>query len=389
MDFWTPEMRTAFINEAVNSITSTGERGVYRYRVFEDMQSAIGATEDVRRTTVTRVLAEVIHDKAKKLALGAYAHIVQKLCNNPVIGNRIFRDVVVLLKGSNAHLYFNNRTPNDIFNVSDTDIVVCIANTLSPDTFNMVKYQVEISIRQALSQYKRAVDNLLFLGGNATDTNQLLTPAEVAAFKEELTRRLADVRATDNDGTPLVGEFISPFASTEARNKCSRYSFMIKNSIACEGKKVMIHVPHFDKCECIPAKKTPMFISINDTLDFDRNKEGSKGKFTLHRMKMNVLHKWYDEENGQFREEKIPADFVDVSVPDRDDEELKHFWEHGMCVSVHEPSMNMWLTIPDLPTCIAELRRILDTYDNCEQKRMKRMRKLDALCDLQMLCHQQ
>lgn len=378
MERWTPEMRNAFINDAIHSTEQCGERGVYRYRVFTDNGDAANQPEDPRRTTVTRVLSEVIFNHGRKLALGAYEHLLQKLYNNPVIGSHIFRDVIVLLKGSNAHIYFNNRTVDEIFKVSDSDIVVCIRPDLPRDVFDMLKHQVEISVRQAISQYKRTLDQLLFLGGSDSDAHMpFMTQQEVVELKNEINRAFQTIEFMDN-GDRIDGVFLSPFMDTETRNKCSRYSFLITKSQVSENN-VMVHLPHYDHCERIPLRKTPLFVSINETLDFDRNDEGSRGKFTLHRMKLNVLHSWMDIEIGMIREDKIPADFVDISVPDKDDVELQHFWQKGMYVSVYEPCINMWVAIPDLPTCISELQRILELYNNVEQKREKRIRKLQAL----------
>ena len=380
MDRFTPAMRNALIEEAVTSTVSYGGEGVYKWRVFDEESTSNNtaqSAEDPRRATATRIFSETMHACAKRLALGAYHHLVQKLYNNPVIGSRIFRDVVVMLKGSNAHLYYNNRVVDDTFNVSDSDIVVCILNTLPADVFAMIKHQVEISVRQTLSQYKRLLDQLLFLGGDAggspTCNDQLMEADDVARFKEAFTAAVEAVVTLDN-GDELDGQFVSPFKDNETRNKCSRYSFMITNSKVSDNK-VLIHVPHYDQCERIPLRKTPMFVSVNNSLDFDRNADGCRGKFTLHRMKMNILHK----RSSDGHEEKVPVDFLDISVPDRDDEELKHFWEQGMYVSVFEPDMNLWVAIPDLPTCISELQRILDDYENTEVKREKRLRKLTAL----------
>jgi hypothetical protein len=366
-------MRNELIEEAVTSTVPFGGDGVYKWRVFEDDSennaNATKCADDPRRTTATRIFSEAMHAHAKRLALGAYHHLVQKLRSNPVIGSRIFHDVVVMLKGSNAHLYYNNRVVDETFNVSDSDIVVCILNTLPPDVFAMIKHQVEISVRQTLSQYKRLLDQMLFLADASVPDEP-----DVATFKKEFTSAVEAVKTLDN-GEDLEGEFISPFRDTESRNKCSRYSFLITNS-KVSANKVLVHVPHYDQCERIPLRKTPMFTSVNNSLDFERNANatGCKGKFTLHRMKMNIIHRRPDG-----YDDKVPIDFLDISVPDRDDEELKHFWEQGMYVSVFEPTMNLWVAIPDLPTCISELQRILDDYDSTEPKREKRMRKLAAL----------
>ena len=132
-------------------------------------------------------------------------------------------------------------------------------------------------------------------------------------------------------------------------------------------------------CERVPLRYTPLFCSFNETIDFNRDENGSKGCFNLYRLKMNILHRSFDADKNSVRDDKIPADLIDVSIPDKGDIELGHFWNRGMSINVYDKDAALWVTVPDVPTCIAELTRILDLYESCESKREKRIRKLEAL----------
>lgn len=382
MEQWTHETRKAFVEKAVNSEEEYGKSGNYIFKRMEKQMVDGCMVEDARRATVTRVLAEALFTpEFKSLALSFYSLLVHKLCMNPVVGNMCFREFIVLMKGSNAHVYLNGGIMDDVFRVSDTDIVVCINPFLPIETFDVIKRQVEITIRQTMSQYKRTLDQMLYLNGGTQNNNFApIVPENVTAgFKQAFTAKLEAVKVLEGEDIEMAGGFISPFKDNETRNKCSRNSFIITNSKASKDHVVRVEVPHFDMCERVPLKRTPFFCSFNETIDFSRDDTGSKGRFNLYRLKMNVLHRWTDVEIGVQKEDKIPADVFDVSIPDRDDVELIHFWSRGMSVNVLDKDTHIWVTIPDVPTCIAELTRILDTYESVESKKEKRMKKLEAL----------
>jgi hypothetical protein len=328
----------------------------------------------------------------KSMTLNFYGLLVQKLACHPIIGHLFQRQFMVLLKGGNSHVYLNGGV-DSLFKPSDMDITVCINPFLPRPEFDHIKGQVEIAVRQALSQYKRALDYLLFLNGNgdSQQANQLtqvmykpiLTPEAVEAFKAAFNAKLATF--VPPPGTPAENiQFASPCASTDIRNKCSRPSFLLTNSQISANHVVMVEVPHFDRCERIPLRKTPLFCSFNETIDFNRTggedtDDTCRGKFNLYRLKMNVMFKSLNSASDEWEEDKVPADFIDVTVPDMDDIELQHFWTRGRSVNVYDKDANQWVTIPDLATSIEELERILQQYESCDAKKEKRMRKLAVL----------
>lgn len=383
---WTPDMRNAFVERAVTSEDEYGREGHYIFKKMKILGNNGIMEEDMRRSAVTKALAESVHQGPfKGLVMNFYPMLLHKLGMNPVVGHLMYRDFVVVLKGSNAHVYLNGGAIDETFNVSDMDIVVYINPFIERSAFDLIKTQVEITIRQTMSQYKRSIDHTLFLGTNAGMTQPLLPPHIAQEFKDDFSKRIAHL-TTLEDGAPIEGVFVSPFDSNDIRNKCSRNSFIIKNSKASDEHVVRVEVPHFDMCERIPLRRTPMFCSFNETINFDRDSMNngtahseSKGHFNLYRLKMNVIHKWTDVETGVQREDKIPADFIDVSIPDKDDIELVHFWSHGTCMNVFDKDVGMWLCVPDIKTCISELDRILQQYNSCEHKKDKRHKKVNAL----------
>jgi hypothetical protein len=375
MDHWTPADRNSFIMEAVNEpLRTRGYKGTYQYSVMPKLEGGVD-NEDPRRTAVTETLSETLYvPKNKHIVLNLYYLICQKLMTHQYIGHEFNRNFVVLLKGSNAHVYLakmHGLGGAAAFKNADTDIIVVINPYLSPDVFYNIKYQVEIVVKQVLSQYKRSLDHALFLD---SPFDSMINQEVAEEFKKEFTMNLTEIEVEN-------AQLKSPFESNVIRNKCSRNSFFITPSQAQENSVVLIEVPHFDKCEKIPLRKTPLFCSFNESIDFKRDGPGGTkiGKFNLYRLKLNVLCECFDSTGKLVKEEKIPSDFVDVSVPDMTDVELHYFWSRGRSMSVYDEDVNMWVAIPDLYTVVMEIKRILTEYESNEAKKAKRMAKLSML----------
>jgi hypothetical protein len=369
---WTPETRNEFIAEAINSDKSKGNRGGYFFNVLPKLENVV-EVEDVKRIKVTEILAEIVNKREyKPIIMGFYHMLFQKLACHPYIGCHFMRDVILLIKGSNAHRYLVK--DKSAFPFSDTDIVVCINPNLCKPLFENIKNQVEITVKQTLSQYKRILDHFLFLHKHYD--NDFINMEMTDAFKEAFTKHLYE----SNDEIP-EGILMSPFATDDVRNSCSKNSFLLTNSRVQDNSVVRIELPHFDRCERIPLRKTPLICSFNETIDFKRDGDcGDKaGKFNLYRLKMNVLCVHSDEEGKIVKEERVPADFIDVSVPYQEDAELAHFWQHGRFVNVFDVEVGMWIAIPDLATSIAELERILRNYTSVDYKKEKREKKLAVM----------
>jgi hypothetical protein len=212
-------------------------------------------------------------------------------------------------------------------------------------------------------------DDMLF--GNVR-CSEFVDADMASRFKEAFTTRLNLIDVDDVIMSPFEGEVYEA---------CSKPSFVLTESKSHKECVVRVEVPHFEHCERIPLRPSPLICSFNETIDFMRDGEsGDKiGKFNLYRLKFNVLWGHLDEDGNIEEEERITADFIDVCVPAQDDAELLAFWESGRCVSVWDADVGFYVCVPDRETCIEELERILYEYESVDSKREKRERKLTAL----------
>ena len=358
---WTHEDRNKFIRRAVNSEEQHGKQGVYHYNLYPKNQGH-DTNEDPRRSTVTQLLAKTIYEynpAFRKISIAFYEILCAKIKQHPYLSYHLGNDLIVMMKGGNAYAYVTREEYPEEFSFSDMDIVVYINPYLNDYTFSEIERNVRIVVLQTLSQYKRMLDQVLFLN-NLNYDDAILDTTTIHDFKEALNTKCEEAG------------FKSPFSSTEARNHCSRNSFMIANSLRDKNKVAMIELPHFERCERIPLRKTPLFCSYNQTIDFDRA-ENCKGQFDLYRIRMNIL----SEEN-----EKIPADMIDVSIAAKSDAELMDFWTHGLCLCVREKHVGTWLIVPDIYTCIGDLHKMLFVYECPESKREKREKKYKKMKEL-------
>ena len=202
--------------------------------------------------------------------------------------------------------------------------------------------------------------------------DQFMSDELIESFKKEFADNLASI------STPTA-EFQSPLSDDMVRNYCSRNSFMIANSKVNEDSVVRIEVPHYDRCERIPLRRTPFFASHNQTIDFVRDNSNSVGSFDLDRLRLNIKYVERDEEGAIIKEERIPVDFIDVTIASKKDAELIDFWNNGCCLYVLDKNVNSWLLIPSIPSCIADLDKMLNKYDCPESKREKRNTRMQKL----------
>lgn len=176
---------------------------------------------------------------------------------------------------------------------------------------------------------------------------------------------------------------------------------MSKNSEAVPNSIVKIDVPHFEKCERIPLRKSPFFCSYNDTIEFEREElDTAQGHFDLYRMRFNCMFQFDKEpvieselsdisdiselspispKDTKARYEKITADFIDVGIAYQDDAELISFWDFGRCTTVLDKDAEVWVSVPDIQTCIGDLDKMLNVYKCPEIKREKRQQRYDIL----------
>ena len=377
MDPWTPEDRNAFFNFAVNTNDNRGYRGPYH---FSTLPKANGnEQEDIRRCMVTEALASTVYMKNPRfrdLSLGFYKILFQRLAMNAFTGPYMQSDIFILLKGGNAYAFVTEEKFPDDFKFSDLDIVVYINPYLNDESFKKLEKAVKVTVLQTMSQYKRMLDHMLFL--NKPIDGSFLDEQTIMEFKQSYTQALKDVTLPDG------AEFVSPFASDDVRNYCSRNSFVITNSKAKQDSVVRIEVPHYDKCERIPLRKTPLFCSYNETIDFQRAGDSAlNGHFDLYRIRFNNKYVEKNMETGEvIHEERVPADFIDVSIASKDDAELLDFWNRGRCLCVYDRFAQVWLTVPDIHTCISDLYKMLNIYECPEGKKQKRAQKYNKLREI-------
>lgn len=368
MEAWTPADRDSFIEKAINSSDYKGNIGPYFYNVYSEV--IVNEEEDPRKTQLTKALAKVIYEKYRKISLKFYEILMQKLATHYITSMFINTDICVLIKGGNAYTYLVDVEDLANFPYSDLDIVISINPTLDDDMFEFLSVNVKTIILQTISQYKRMLDHMLFL--NKPIENQFMTSDEIENFKSDV---IEEVDKID------IGEdkrILTPFDSTEVRNCCSRYSFMLTYSKHHENSILKIDVPHYDKCECIPARKTPIFLSVNDTINFKRDSEESEGHFTLFRIRFNFLAPDVDEDKV-IKDQKVTADFIDVVLPAKDDTELIDFWNNKKFMKIRDIPTGLWLQVPTLESCINDLHKMLYVYKCPEGKRAKREAKLSLL----------
>ena len=374
---WSPADREAFIALAVKA-EAKGNHGPYYYNIRP--KRGMLDNDDPKRSLFTETLSYVIHSKPvyKKIMLNFYNLLLNRLANNENIGEYLWRDIFVTLKGSNAYRYYVTDLKDlEAFKPSDMDIMVYINPYLEKTLFDELSHVVRTITLQTLSQYHRLM-HIMFFGNKAVD-HKFMTDKEIDDFKVDLT---SAVDAMQCDG----GKFRSPFESDDIRNKCSKYSFLIKNSDSVENSVVKIDDPHFEKCERIPLRKSAFFCSYNDTIEFEREEsESTQGHFDLYRMRFNCMFQLDQElvEDGEeaqkIRYDKITADFIDVGIAYQNDAELISFWDFGRCTTILDKDAELWVSVPDIQTCIGDLQKMLTVYKCPEFKKDKRQLRYDIL----------
>jgi hypothetical protein len=385
---WTHGDRQAWVNRAIRCPYGNGMQNGYKYVSFP--LETDGCFEDEKRAFATSCLADVVMNDNpvfRKLSLGFYHALIQKVYENSfLMMNYMNRNFVILVKGSNGYKFLMGNVPEIAeMEHSDMDISILINPFMPPDLFSKIKESIVICVSQVMSRYKRDLDNTLC--SNTYNGGGMLSAEEVKAFKDAYAEALCDKEV---DG----GVLVSPFTDDITRNECSRKSFIINKSVAEENQVVRIEVPHLNRCERIPLKKSPFVVSHNNTISFKRDKKGQfQGEFDLIRLRLNNMFMFNNSSpssdadsptqgspNGQVRQKVVPADFIDVSIPSQQDAQLVDFWMHGgifRCIVVEEPATGIRLVVPNVDECIRDLHDMLYVYDHNQIKVEKRKERLD------------
>lgn len=382
-NFWTAADREQWVNTAVNSTAFKGYRGPYQYCLIPK-NNGIADQDDPSRSIVTDALADVVYNSDasyRSMSIGIYDLIVQRIMYNPFLREFFMRDILVLIKGGNAYSFLVPNNPELPF--SDLDIVIMINPALPKQLFDQIRSSLRITVFQCLSQHKRTLDNMLFSEHADNEFKyKWMSEDKIEMFKME------HITAMQAAG------FVSPFESKTVRNFCSRNSFMLKNSNNFDDKIVRVETPHFEQCDRIPLRKSPIFCSHNSTISFA--KDGYTRNFELFRMRFNNMR---SQATGQIAAEiaigeddsvklnlfpkviqdRVCSDFIDISINAQDDTENTEFWQMGRCVMLRDLVTGIWLGLPDIHTCIHDVWKMLNVYDCPESKRPKRARKLEIL----------
>lgn len=379
---WTHDDREAWIAEAM---TSGDERGAKDGYGFSHMRIEQGTyLDEDNRGFLTGCLADAIFNNSpvfKKLSLNFYGDLLKKVYENSFLAfNYNNGNFVVIVKGSNAYRLLLRGAEESFPDVakiehSDLDIAVFINPYLKADLFTKIRDSMIVCVSQVMSRYKKELDNMFFSGGY--DGSGMWSVEDVEAFKA------AYNEAVEDKGNDEEGYFISPFKDTTARNECSRRSFLIRKSPDKESI-VRVEVPHMNRCERIPLKKTPFVVSHNNTISFARDKDGMYyGEFDLIRLRLNNLLV------TEAKSKVVPADFIDVSIPSHNDAQLYDFWRRRsnmMCVPVYDVDTSVYVVVPNLDECIHDLHMMLHVYDNNQIKVEKRKERMDLFLAIRDEC---
>lgn len=370
---WSPEDRDEFVHAAMSSRYMRGSRGPYHFNV---MPKIVGHdNENTKRASVTSQLMNTIfsNPEYRVLALRFYVDLRMKIVNN-FVTREAMENIAVVLKGSTAYTYMVRDADMDVFPYSDMDIVIYINPKLEPKHFDLLKSTLNTIVLQTMSQYKRTFDHMLFL--DKPINTAFMDRDTIKNFKADLGAALADLDSEE-------GVFLSPFEDNATRNNVSRHSFIIADSMTKEDSVVRVEVPHFEMCEHIPLRRTPLFCSHNRSINFKRvaGNDDMNGCFDLYRLRFNTmfLNNKNNIAEGQREYNAVTADFIDVSILAQNDAELTDFWAHGAVTSVLDRFVGIWLDIPDIDGMIHDLYKMLNVYDCPDSKREKRQVRYEML----------
>ena len=392
MDAWTPAQRDAWIRTAVTSTETYGRTAPYAFKVLPKLNGS--DMEDTKKSLATETFARVIFSdpRFKVLSLRFYEMLVFKLRTSTFVCQHFQTNFFVILKGSTAYRMLVGDAYAADFPYSDLDIVIYINPYLEDGLFNALRTSINTILCQVISKYKRILDHMLFL--NRPCPEAIMDEGTIADFKAAMVSAFDALEQPD-------GYFMTPFENDATRNMCSMNSFLIAPSEAQENNVVRIEIPHFDRCERIPLRRTPINASHNQSIEFNRDvtqQNEIKGKFELFRLKfgcmfVNDVGSSSDSSDCIVEDKgcrnRIAMDFIDVMVADKTDAELIDFWNHGRCMMLIDPHNGSGSLVPDLPSCLNDLHKMLHIYDCPEHKRAKRQRKYEIISSLILMGAQQ
>lgn len=373
--FWNAFEARNFIDTAKTSSLDYERREPYSYKKMPkniDMD-----TNDVKKTMISQALAEALYGNDspyRTIPLHFYEKLCTRLASDRNTMDHFNKNIIPLVKGNVSYNMMTEEKYPDTFKHSDLDIVICINPNLPDTDFNYLQHSAHIILNQAISQYKRTLDHMFF-GKRLEIDNSFMSDEEIEAFINKYEKVIDEI----NKNPELEGKFLSPFTDNyETRNFCSKFSFIITDTVN-NDQVVRCEIPHLAQCDRIPLKKTPLFISYNDSINFNRAKEGEAivGNFNLYRIKINHMFISFSKEEDSMK--KVSADLIDISIPKKDDAELINFWKNNKSLVVCDKITNIWVYIPDILFSIKEIDRMINLYKSPENKKGTRLIKREML----------
>ena len=373
--WWSPTDRDGLIADAVHSTQERGRKGTYFYNVMPKQIQP--SRDDARRGIATSSLMKAIHKTPtfQLLTLKFHDVLMQKILHHRFLFPHR-HSLQVVIKGGFAQRLMDL---HDDDMASDMDIVIYVDPGLPMDVFRAVRDTLSTLVLQSMAQFKRTLDHMLFL--NRPHPSAFLNPEEIQEFKRTLCEALADASSDEQ-------YYVSPLDDDIVRNKVSRNSFIITDSAAQDESVVRIEVPHFEMCETIPLRKTPLVCSHNRSIRFVRDAASASGAsasaaedpvmhgaFDLFRLRFNVMHCG----------DTVTADMIDVCLLGHDDAEQRDFWtrthETGRrpVIRMADDRLDYAFSIPSLSAMIDDLYKMLNVYDCPESKRTKRVARYERL----------
>lgn len=416
----------------------------YNFKVFPKENAIV--MDNSLKQQVTSALAKTIYDcdnkaKYKEISLRFFKTLKDKISKN-----YYSKEILILIKGSNAYKYLLCDNFHEQFQWNDLDIVIFINPNINPQIFSSIKESISRLALQTISQFKRSLDHMFCF--NILNTDCFLNSQIIEEFKKDYQKTLSCIKPDisniiwyqhqqhedymfrvlhDIDDDVIIdlfykknekklsvmdfvwkinkddlyeyyGKFISPFSNW--RNRCSKQSFMLLPSEKLDNHLVKIEVPHFKYCECIPVIRTPIIASYNNTLFFNRTtsqnlNNNSSNNFSETSSNNNLFDGDFElhrlkinnlylnyDKLGYLKTQDVQSDFIDLTICNQNDAILKEFWNNGKWKDVYDSDVMIDITIPDLETCINDLDKMLNVYKCPPTKRETKLKKLELLQSL-------
>lgn len=414
--YFTPEECKQWVNHALNFTPMSEKKGFntmtcphnsnFTCKLLPILSGV--RPDDPLSVALTEACSKVFFSEMYRIVLlKVYDSILEKMEKMTLI-RKFWYDVRVVVKGSSALTLLYPNDPE--FKFSDLDIMIYINPNLDDVTFYEIRNCVEIIVNQTLSAHKKILDNMFFMG-NPHDNLQskfLLDSKSISKFKHEYSLAMM----------PFCDKNL--FSDTDMRNKASRHSFAILKHATKKDCITAVDIPFLEKCHLLPLHFSPLYITNNKTIDYvetygEHEDQKKRSSFQLIRLKWNNLvskdvadkirtsnkinidndmscedASSEDEENKENIEEndkKVPSkklycissEFIDVSIPNKDDTLAKEAWDLDNFIDIQDHATGITIQVPDVQACVRDLKNCLYKYKCPEGKREKRKSYLSRL----------